>query len=165
MPTIQESIDLITRAHAGQTDKAGAPYVGHLLSVYCRVEAHLAELPADLLTDEARDNVRHAALLHDIIEDTPYTATDLHTMGYPDEVVRWIELLTKDGTQLYEEKIASIVASGDLGAILVKLADNEDNSDPARVRALPVPNPARLAQYERSKVVLRRALEGLLASW
>ena len=60
----------------------------------------------------------------------------------------------------YPEKIRQITGTGDIGAILIKLADNEDNSDPQRVRALP-DGRALVQRYEASKQILRGALERL----
>ena len=64
--------------HGGQTDKAGAPYVGHLI----RVQAHLLRLFPD-----ASEVERHAAWLHDVLEDTAITAHDLAEIGYPDDLI------------------------------------------------------------------------------
>jgi len=63
----------------------------------------------------------------------------------------------------YPEKIRQIAGTGDIGAILIKLADNEDNSDPQRVRALPEGR-VLVQRYEEAKRILRRALERFLAT-
>ncbi len=54
MSTLERAITIAATAHAGQIDKAGAPYILHPLRVMLRV------------TTEAE---RITAVLHDVIED------------------------------------------------------------------------------------------------
>jgi len=81
MPTIEDTKALIARAHAKQTDKAGKPYVEHLMRVYHRSKQKRASIPDHLVSPEEWEHVLHAALLHDILEDTPYTADDLSALA------------------------------------------------------------------------------------
>ena len=126
MPTIEETIAFIKRAHAGQTDKAGNGYYRHPIAVMNR-------LPGDI-----DDEVKLAALLHDLLEDTPYTRQQLAEMGYSERTLDAVEMVTlKQGDQrTYSEKISGIIASGNRDAIQVKLADVSENSDPARLALL-----------------------------
>ena len=57
-PLTQAAMNMAYRAHHGQSDKAGVPYIFHPI--------HLAEQ----MTDEA---TTCAALLHDVLEDTMYS--------------------------------------------------------------------------------------------
>jgi (p)ppGpp synthase/HD superfamily hydrolase len=78
--------------------------------------------------------VSQAALLHDVLEDTTKTAADLRAAGFPEAVIATVVLLTKPARRTaYSERITTLIASGDLGAILIKMSDNEDNMCPARV--------------------------------
>lgn len=77
---LDAAVSLATTAHAGQTDKAGAAYIGLPLRVMARV---------------AGDDARMVAVLHDVIEDTPVTAADLLALGYPAAVVDAVEALSK----------------------------------------------------------------------
>lgn len=122
-PSVNETLEIMRIAHEGQVDKAGRPYWEHPLSV-CR------RLPADATDDE-----RRVALLHDVLEDTPVTARDLAALGFGEAVIEAVKLLTrpKDAGP-YLEWIKALSESGNRMAIQVKIADNEDNSDPARVR-------------------------------
>src|SRR5215216_1932109 len=155
MPTIEDTKALIARAHAKQTDKAGRPYVEHLMRVYHRLTQKRASIPDHLLTPEEWEQVLHAALLHDILEDTPYTAESLRSLGYSEAVIRRVETVTQRESErlTYQEKIRKIAGTGDIGAILIKLADNEDNSDPQRIKALPDAR-ALVPRYEESKRTL-----------
>lgn len=122
-PSVNETFEIVKTAHDGQVDKAGRPYWEHLLSV-CR------RLPEDATDDE-----RRVALLHDVIEDTGLTALDLRSLGFSEPVVEAVQLLTRaKDSGPYLEWIRAIADSGNRMAIRVKIADNEDNSDPQRVK-------------------------------
>src|SRR3954462_5639568 len=82
MPTIEDTKALIARAHATQTDKAGKPYVEHLMRVYHRLKQKRASITDHLLSTEEWEHVLHAALVHHILEDTSPTADDLRALGY-----------------------------------------------------------------------------------
>jgi (p)ppGpp synthase/HD superfamily hydrolase len=148
-PSVESTIEFIKRAHAGQVDKAGVAYWRHPVSVMNR------------LGPEAPEDAKLVALLHDVIEDTRYTAADLRSMGYNDRVVNAVLLLTKNKSLSYLDNIEHIAASGDDIAIAVKIADNEDNLDPERIAKIPGsergPNLHR-AKYESSLEILRRAI-------
>jgi len=79
-------------------------------------------------------------------------------------VIRRVETVTRRESErlTYQEKIHKIAGTRDIGAILIKLADNEDNSDPQRVRALPDAR-ALVQRYEEAKRTLSAALVPLLA--
>lgn len=146
MPTIDDTIAFIQKAHAGQTDKAGNPYWQHPVSVMRR------------LGPDASWQERQVALLHDVIEDTDHTAADLLALGYPPEVVDAVQLLSRpqgENRPTYMNWIRSIAASGNRLAIRVKIADNEDNSDPKRIAALPPEGRDIVGRYERSLRILR----------
>lgn len=84
-------------AHAGQVDKAGVPYICHPLHV------------AESMTSETATAV---ALLHDVIEDTPWTGELLRAEGFPEEVVAAVELLTRDEELPYANYLQRLAASG-----------------------------------------------------
>ncbi len=67
---IERAYDVAARQHAGQSRKSGDPYITHPLAV----ATILAELGMNHET-------LCAALLHDTIEDTPYTLTELRADG------------------------------------------------------------------------------------
>src|SRR5262249_56758543 len=119
-------------AHADQTDKAGVPYWQHPVAVMQR------------LGDHASESERLAALLHDVIEDTGHTAADLRAMGYSNEVVEAVLLLSRPNgpdRPTYLDWIRSLAASGNRTAIKVKIPDLEHKSPPARVARLPAEQP------------------------
>ncbi|MFF8378367.1 HD domain-containing protein [Streptomyces sp. NPDC015661] len=140
MMTLAEVDALADRAHAGQVDKTGAPYVAHVRAVAAGLEPlgpHLAM----------------AGLLHDVIEDTAWTAGQLRAAGIPDAVVSLVEAVTNHPDTPYEEKLRRITR--DAGATLVKIADNAHNSRADRAAALPPAQRERLAaKYRAARAVL-----------
>ena len=67
-----------------------------------------------------------------------------------------VHLVTNPRTMAYLDYIQTIAASGNVDAIRVKLADKEDNSDPARDH----PAASRLLEqrYRPAKDILKKAL-------
>lgn len=88
MPTLEHAIALAAEAHTGQTDKAGAPYILHLLRVMQAQESTEA---------------RMAAVLHDLIEDTGYTFEDLEEMSYPGEVIEALRHVSRRDGEPYAD--------------------------------------------------------------
>lgn len=154
MPRIEETKLWVRDLHAGQFDKAGAPYFQHILRVH--------EILLRLFPDVSEDT-QHAALLHDTIEDCEVDADDLRLRGYSDDTIQMVEAVTKypnDGLT-YAARIESLSHSGNVGAIQVKIADLTDNNDPSRLAALFVEQSTSLSQrYTKALIVLQGALEG-----
>jgi hypothetical protein len=145
MPTIEETIAFIRdKAHAGQVDKAGKPYYQHPVAVMGNLPAH------------ASLEVKLAALLHDVIEDTPYKRSDLEAMGYSKATLDIVELVTKQshGEQPYIDKIKAIIASGNEGAILVKYADMKENMNPQRLALLDEQTREKFIEKYRAPLIL-----------
>jgi hypothetical protein len=67
------------------------------------------------------------ALLHDVLEDTPYTPQQLAKKGFSKEVIEAVQLLTKDKSLSYADNIRKIIASGNPLAMMVKYCDNYMN--------------------------------------
>jgi hypothetical protein len=67
------------------------------------------------------------ALLHDVLEDTPYTPEQLAKKGFSDEVIEAVQLLTKNKALSYADNIRNIINSGNPLAMMVKYCDNYMN--------------------------------------
>jgi (p)ppGpp synthase/HD superfamily hydrolase len=158
-PEFARAIELASAAHMHQTDKAGRPYVEHLERVSKAVAQKVRAAP-DLFTLQEISAICTAAVLHDIVEDTLVKAPSVRAL-YGARIADMVDLVTKKPGHVYAEGINRIVNSGNLGAILIKLADLEDNMDAARRELLAIdqrPVPAKyLAAHER----LTRAAEAL----
>lgn len=142
----EKTIEFIRRAHSGQVDKGGQPYHLHPIAV------------AELLTPESDEDEYLAALLHDVLEDTDVTESDLRDLGYSEKTIEIVKLLTRLDGVTYLDWIRQIAASGNQGAIRVKLADNKHNSDPARIAQLPPEQRSIAKRYEHSIRILSDAL-------
>ncbi|MDR3083163.1 MAG: HD domain-containing protein [Streptomyces sp.] len=143
--TVADIDALADRAHAGQVDKVGVRYVNHVRAV----AAGLAPFGPDL---------QMAGLLHDILEDTDYTAEQLRVLGVPNRVIGIVEEVTNTPGVPYEEKIRRITSSQD--ATLVKIADNAHNSRPDRAAQLPLEQRVHLAaKYRAARDVLWPAVD------
>lgn len=129
-PLTKKAMKLCFAAHRDQTDKSGLPYVFHPI--------HLAEQ----MTDEETTVV---ALLHDVVEDTEYTLSDLGDMGYPPAVLEAIVLMTHDDSVPYLEYVAKIKHNPIAKA--VKLADLRHNSDLTRLDVVDERAIARAEKY------------------
>jgi (p)ppGpp synthase/HD superfamily hydrolase len=125
--TLADTFAFMKEAHYGQLDKSGKPYWQHPLRVMYR------------LGERATEAERHAALLHDVIEDCPVTYDDLRARGYGAEVIEIVRLVSKDPRDglTYRQWTTAIAESGNVQAMRVKLADLADNMSPARLKALP----------------------------
>jgi guanosine-3',5'-bis(diphosphate) 3'-pyrophosphohydrolase len=137
MSTLERAIAIAVEAHAGQTDKGGAPYILHPLRVMMRVEG---------------DDVRIAAVLHDLVEDTEWTLEALRAEGFDGSVVDAIDGLTRRDGEAYLDFCRRAAANEIARA--VKLADLEDNLDPARVAALPEANHSLADRYRKARAIL-----------
>ena len=153
--TAEDARRFAFEVHKAQTDKTGKPYTDHLVRVQGRLVDKLCTLP-----ETQWDEVFQIAWLHDVIEATAYTAKDLRAEGFSANVVMSVDDLTRDPADdsPYMDWIGRIAQFGDLPLILVKLSDNEDDADPARLALLPEHDRERLAaKFEQSMPVLRAA--------
>ncbi len=112
------------QAHKGQTRKAGGAYIWHPVAV--------AEILADIQLD--CESII-AAILHDVVEDTPITKEDLQA-EFCDSVAEIVDGVTKLGKLEFDspqEAQASsfqkmiMAMSRDIRVILIKLADRLHN--------------------------------------
>lgn len=112
----KKALRLCFEAHKNQLDKSGMPYVFHPF--------HLAE---QMETEETVV----AALLHDVMEDTDYTAEDLKEMGFDGDILEALLLLTHQDGVDYMDYVKKIKSNPIAKA--VKLADLTHNSDLTRL--------------------------------
>lgn len=131
---LEQAIEIALKAHAGQKDKAGAPYVLH---------------PLRLMLQMQTDEERMAAVLHDVVEDSAVTLDDLRASGFPQVVIEAVALLTRKGTDTYEQFVQKIKPHP--LARRVKMADLRDN---LRIDRIPHPTDADMARLEKYKNAL-----------
>ncbi len=140
MSTLERAVGIAAEAHAGQVDKAGAPYLLHPLRL--------------MLAMKTREQ-RIVAVLHDVVEDSSWTFEQLESEGFSDAIVKGVDSVTRRKDETYEEFVRR-AASDPIGRI-VKLADLRDNCDLSRI-AKPTPEDhARLAKYRRAISVIEES--------
>jgi len=160
---IVAAVAFIQEAHKGAL-YGKMPYFLHPVAV----ASELATLVGDLEAITTPDNVSRgdnyllgdimiAALLHDVIEDTDYTHTDLRDV-WGDQIADMVLDVTSDKAVPYLDNIKRIVDTDNIGSMLVKLADNRVNRsgdksamDPARASKLNT-------RYDASMVMLTEGL-------
>jgi len=115
MDELAIALQIAIKAHAGQKDKVGMDYIWHPVTValYCR---------------SARGKI--AALLHDVVEDTPLALADLRAAGIGEDILAAVDRLTKRKGETVDEYYKR-VAANDI-ATEVKFADMRHNSDVSR---------------------------------
>ena len=137
---------IASSAFAGKTDKAGKPYTDHLDAV----EA----LTQDFCTPN--EDISCIALLHDLLEDTSWTAEMLYKEGFSEYVVKGVEALTRQAGESYSHYIVRL--SKTPYVIPVKLADLTHNMDVRRLPRMTDKDLQRLRKYHRWFIYLKSKL-------
>ena len=123
------------KAHQGQKDKGGKPYILHPIRVALNVKGK----------DE-----KIVALLHDVIEDTSFTIDDLDFLS--EEQRKALLLLTHDDNVPYMEYITELKKNKI--ASKVKLKDLEQNMNLKRLKTVSDKDLKRLDKYKKAKEIL-----------
>ena len=137
--TINDALALAVEAHRGQWDKGrpALPYVTHPIRVMQRFDD---------------PELQMIAVLHDSVEDSEgvVTLASLRDCGASARVLSGIEAMTHLADEPDEVYWAQLRQNED--ARTVKLADIDDNSDPARLALLPAEQAARFtAKYRKAR--------------
>jgi len=146
MSQLDEAIVFATRAHEKQVDKGGQPYILHPLSVMLSV-----------FPDE---DAMVVAVLHDVIEDTPFALEEVtKLLDLDEEQSKALGLLSREpaGTPdrpTYREHIARL-APNNL-ARTVKMADLRHNMNPVRMAGLAPEEKGLIHRYELAMEDLMR---------
>lgn len=125
---------IVTEIFKDKKDKAGHPYLWHLLRVSNSLDLEIEKI---------------AGLLHDVLEDTEVTEYDLLEVGIPEEIIEIVKIVTHDKIdtsnmtkeeklKLYSDEIDKVINSGNIHAIRLKKADMSDNYDKERLKELPL---------------------------
>ena len=135
------ALKVATEAHAGQFDKSGVPYIEHPKTVAAIFE---------------NDEIRYiVALLHDVVEDTNITLDDLRKMGFPEEVIEAVDILTKrkgeDYFQVYLKRVKQNSTTRD-----VKISDVYHNSMLSRLKTITGQDRRRHEKYVKAFAYLMK---------
>ena len=133
MPLFDKAVEIAAKAHEGQTDKSGKPYIGHVMRVSLGCKTQKSKV---------------IALLHDVVEDTPVTPKQLMAEGIPADIVEAVLILSRRQGEEYEQYI-NRVAPHPL-CREVKIADLEDNMDIRRLAEIGEADVKRLKKYHKA---------------
>lgn len=137
MSTLERAIEIAASAHAGQCDKAGAPYVLHPIRMMLRLQTQ-----AERIT----------AMLHDVVEDcSGWSFQRLRDEGFSEQIINALESVTQRDASYGEsyEDFVKRAAANPIG-IRVKLADLYDNCDLSRIAEPTERDYERIAKYRRA---------------
>src|SRR5262249_30480364 len=90
MATIERALQIAAKAHDGQTDKDGQPYILHPLRVMAAAKGIDAQI---------------VAVLHDVVEDTAITLDDLRAAGFSGQVLEAVRCVTHDKSEPYADYV------------------------------------------------------------
>lgn len=131
MTTLQKAIEIAQAAHQGQKDKSGAPYIMHVIRVMNSGKTEIEKI---------------CGVLHDLVEDTPWTFEMLQQEGFSEEIINVLKLVTKESEEEdYDHFIDRIIKNKT--AVAVKLNDLRDNMDITRLPQITEQDRARLNKY------------------
>ena len=131
---LEKAILCAVKAHAGQKDKAGAPYILHPLRIMMKMDSQAGMI---------------AAVLHDVVEDSSVTLADLRAEGFSEEVIAAVDHLTRREDEAYEIFINRLRHNP--LAVKVKLADLEDNLDIRRIENVTERDIERIQKYQAAR--------------
>ena len=121
MTLLEKAIQLAFISHYGRTDKAGKPYIFHLLRVMLAVEG-------------LGEETMIVGVLHDLMEDTGCSLTCLSLRGFSDQVIKGLDAISHRDNESAEDYLGRIKANA--LAKEVKKADLADNMNEQRLALL-----------------------------
>ena len=127
---LEKAIQIASEAHIGQVDKAGQPYVLHLIRV---------------MNAGRTESEKICGILHDLVEDTNWTFDDLKKEGFSEEIINALKCVTKQPNERYTHFIERIKKNP--LAVNVKLNDLKDNMDITRLTYITEKDIQRLNKY------------------
>lgn len=143
---LNAAICIAAKAHDGQFDKSGKPYILHSLKVMHYLKSDDEELNC-------------IAVLHDVLEDTYVTAKDLLEAGISNRVILAVSCLTKQEGQSPEEYLEVVLSNVD--AMKVKLCDLRHNMDIRRLKGVREKDLQRMAKYANMYTIIKDKLLSL----
>ncbi|MCF6265393.1 MAG: HD domain-containing protein [Desulfuromusa sp.] len=140
---VEQALNHARSSHQGQLRKSGEPYIFHPLRVTHLAARHWMDFPSII-----------AALLHDVVEDTPVTLEDVREK-YGDEVAHLVDGLTKVTSEIMSRddlkketyKKTLLVAIDDIRVLCLKFWDRIDNL--LTIDALPLHKQKLIAEETR----------------
>ena len=137
-----KALKLSMEAHANQKDKVGENYFLHPITV-----------AMTLAKNGYSDECIATALLHDVVEDTPYTLDQLNELGFSKSIITALSLLTHKDEVPYMNYVKA--AKSNPIARAVKMADLLHNMDTSRLKEITPKDEERLEKYQKAFALLK----------
>lgn len=128
---LKGAIEIATKAHEGQVDKAGQPYISH---------------PLRVMAMGATEDEKIVGVLHDVVEDSDWTFERLTAEGFSFKVIDALRCVTKLSESEPYDKFIQRVKTNPL-AVKVKINDLTDNMDIRRLAYISEKDVKRLRKY------------------
>lgn len=122
-PAVKKAYSVAESAHAGMTRQDGTPYIHHPARVCAFLISECGVKDGEVL---------QAALLHDVVEDTPVTVKDIEAQ-FGQKTAEYVDWLTKPPAEGFASKEqlnayqADRIARAPQQVRMVKVADRIDN--------------------------------------
>jgi len=125
------AIGICLKAHTRQFDLGGEPYCLHPMRIMFFMET---------------EDEKITALLHDVIEDSPWTLKDLENEHFSADVINAVDALTKRKGEPASDYYSRI--AGNAIARKVKIQDLKHNMDISRIKNISDKDHERLEKYK-----------------
>ncbi len=135
---LEKALSIALKAHCGQKDKNGFPYVFHPIRVMLSLNDPVAQI---------------VALLHDVAEDSDISVEYLQKAGFDAQIVEAVGCLTKGENEDYFDYIKRVKQNP--LARTVKLADLQDNLNLNRLNVIDENDFKRFKKYLKAKEILK----------
>jgi len=132
MSTLEKALIIAAQAHSGQKQRNGDPYILHPLRIMHQLNTESEKI---------------AAVLHDVIEDSDLTLSDLQNEGFSEDIIHIVDLLTHYEKDSYTEYIDRL--KDHPVARKIKLIDLQDNMDIQRLNSINEKDFKRLERYHK----------------
>lgn len=144
MPICERSLALTEKLFKNKKDKGGNSYINHL--------KHVSR-------DLKDERLKAMGLMHDVLEDTDMTDKELKKLGYDDEFIAVLILLTNT-CDSYDEYIDNLIESNNKNALTIKLKDLLDNMDLTRLQTVSEKDINRSKRYINAYLKIINKMEG-----
>lgn len=128
---LNKAIKIALKAHEGQIDRGGQPYIEHPLRV----------MEMGITNEE-----KIVGVLHDVIEDSDWSFERLIAEGFSAKIIDALRCVTKQSENEPYDKFIERVKTNSL-AVKVKLNDLTDNMDVRRLAYISEKDVERLRKY------------------
>lgn len=151
---LEIALGIVETAFVGKKDKAGNPYIEHLI----RVSKHAGKYYTG--DTKYKADVEVIGLLHDLLEDCPeWTIKHLAAIFKDASILTAIEKLTHKEEDSYDTYIEGLRSNPYARA--VKLADLEDNMNLTRLTVITEKEIERMRKYHKAFIYLKAIREDM----